>query len=111
VGVKARGRRGEVFLVDIAGARGREVRKARPWVIVSPDPVNVRLRTYVVVPLTTGVHGYAFRVPCRFAGRDGHIVVDQPRAVDESRLIKRLGAVTGATLSRTLATLREMFED
>lgn len=96
---------------DLSAARGREIRKARPCVVVSPDELNVRMGTCLVAPLTTGARPYAFRVPCRFGGKDGHVIVDQIRAVDEARLTKRLGVITAVTLARTLATLRETFED
>ena len=102
-------RRGEVYLVDYALARGREIRKSRPCVVVSPDDLNARLGTVMIAPLTTGAHAYAFRVACRFAGRDGHVILDQLRSVDRSRLARRLGALTGSTLGRCLETLRAMF--
>ena len=51
----------------------------RPCVIVSPDELNVYLRTFIVAPLTTGGHPYPFRVPCRFGRRAGHVVLDQIR--------------------------------
>jgi mRNA interferase MazF len=109
VEVTFRGRRGEVFLVDLGRSRGREIRKTRPWVIVSPDDMNARLGTYLIAPLTTGDHPYAFRVPCRFAGKDGFVVADQVRVVDDVRLFKRLGVLTSVSMGRVLAVLREIF--
>ena len=102
-------RRGDVFLVQLNPARGREIRKTRPCVVVSPDELNSTLRTFIVAPLTTGSHPYPFRVPCRFAGKDGYIVLDQIRSVDQERLGKRLGQLTSATLTKSLAVLQEMF--
>jgi mRNA interferase MazF len=102
-------RRGDVFLIDLDPARGAEIRKARPGVIVSPDELNAHLRTFIIAPLTTGSHPYPFRVPCRFHERAGHVVLDQVRAVDQERLVRRLGRLTPLTLSRVLATLQEMF--
>lgn len=102
-------RRGEVYLVDLGLGRGREIRKPRPCVVVSPDELNSALGTVMIAPLTTGAHGYLFRVACRFAGRDGHVVLDQFRSVDRARLSRKLGALTGATLGRCLETLRSMF--
>jgi mRNA interferase MazF len=55
-----------------------------PCVVVSPDELNAHLRTFIVAPLTTGGHPYPFRVHCRFNGKDGHVVVDQLRAVDRT---------------------------
>jgi mRNA interferase MazF len=50
-----------------------------------------------------------FRVPVTHAGTKGVIVLDQMRALDKARLVKRLGAVSAKTLTTTLATLQELF--
>ena len=102
-------RRGDVFLVDLNPTRGSEVRKQRPCVVVSPDDLNAHLRTVIVAPLTKGGHAYPYRVPCRFAGRDGHVIIDQIRAVDVERFRKRLGRLAPATLGRVIAVLQAMF--
>ena len=101
--------RGEVYLVALNPTRGREIRKTRPCVVVSPDELNAHLQTYIVAPLTTGGHPYPFRVPCRFAGKDGHVVLDQVRTIDAERLVKRLGQLTDVTLEKVLGVLQEMF--
>jgi mRNA interferase MazF len=102
-------RRGEIFLVDLDPTRGSEIRKTRPCVIVSPDDLNDHLRTFIVAPLTTGGHPYPFRVPCRFGGKAGYVVVDQVRTVDHERLLRRLGRLAPRTLGRALSVLQEMF--
>jgi mRNA interferase MazF len=102
-------RRGDVFLIDLRPTRGGEIRKTRPCVVVSPDELNEHLRTFIVAPLTTGGHPYPFRVPCRFGGKVGHMVLDQIRAVDRERLVRREGRLTTGTLRRGLAVLQEMF--
>jgi mRNA interferase MazF len=108
--VKTEGvRRGDVFLVSLDPARGGEIQKTRPCVIVSPDELNAYLRTFIVAPLTTGGHPYPFRVPCRFEGQAGYIVIDQIRTVDRERLVRRLGKLSPSTLRRALAILQEMF--
>jgi mRNA interferase MazF len=101
--------RGDVYLVDLNPTRGSEIQKTRPCVVVSPDELNAYLRTFIVAPLTTGSHLYPFRVPCRFKGRQGHIVLDQLRTVDQERMVRHLGRIAPATLERTLTTLRETF--
>ena len=102
-------RRGDVFLVSLNPTRGGEIQKTRPCVVVSPDELNTYLRTFIVTPLTTGGHPYPFRVPCRFKGRSGYVVIDQIRTVDRERLVRRLGKVSSSTLGRVLAILQEMF--
>lgn len=101
--------RGDVYLVDLNPTRGGEIQKTRPCVVVSPDELNAHLRTFIVAPFTTGTHLYPFRISCRFKGRQGHIVLDQLRTVDQERLIRRLGGIAPATLERVLTTLQEMF--
>ena len=102
--------RGEVYLVELDPTRGSEIRKTRPCVIVSPDELNHHLRTSIVAPMTTGGHPYPFRVSCRFAGKRGHVVLDQLRTVDRERLRKRLGALSDSTMTEVLGVLGEMFE-
>ena len=101
--------RGDVYLVTLNPTEGREIRKARPCVIVSPDELNTNLSTFVVAPMTTGGHPYPFRIACRFEKKDGFIVLDQIRTVDRRRLVKRLGHLTPTTLAKALGVLQEMF--
>ncbi len=102
-------KRGDVYLIDLSPPRGREIRKKRPCVVVSPDELNAHLQTYIVAPLTTGGHRYPFRVPCRFGGKAGHVILDQIRTVDRERLVRRRGKLTATTLQKVLAVLQQMF--
>lgn len=102
-------RRGQVYLVSLDPTRGREIAKTRPCVIVSPDELNAHLTTCIIAPLTTGSHGYPFRIPCRFQGKAGHIVLDQIRTVDRARLVRRLGRLSPRALEKALVVLGEMF--
>ncbi|MFN8423050.1 MAG: type II toxin-antitoxin system PemK/MazF family toxin [Anaerolineae bacterium] len=102
-------RRGDVFLIELDPTRGGESQKTRPCVVVSPDPLNAHLRTFIVAPMTTGSHVYPFRVPCQFEGQRGHIVLDQVRTIDQDRLVRHLGRMPAATMRRSLAVLQEMF--
>lgn len=102
-------KRGDVYLIALDPTRGQEIRKTRPCVIVSPDELNDHLRTVLVAPMTTGGHPYPFRIPCRFQQRRGYVVLDQIRAIDVDRLVKRLGKLSPATRSSVLQTLQEMF--
>ena len=102
-------RRGDVFLVQLNPTRGREIRKTRPCVVVSPDELNAALTTFIVAPLTIGSHPYPFRVPGRVVEKDGHVVLDQVRTVDRARLTKRIGRISEPTLRKVLGVLRQMF--
>lgn len=107
--VTAGPRRGDVYLISLDPTRGSEIRKTRPYVIVSPDELNPYLGTFMVAPMTTGGRSYAFRVPCRFREKDGYVVADQLRTVDEVRLIRRLGRLSTTTVIEVLEVLQRMF--
>lgn len=100
---------GEIWLAHLDPTLGSEIRKTRPCVVISPNEMNEHLRTIIVAPMTTGSRPASFRVPVRFQGKQGLIVLDQMRTLDRSRLIKRLGSVRAPTLETTLRTLQTMF--
>ena len=100
---------GDIWLAQLDPALGSEIQKTRPCVVISPDEMNAHLRTVIVAPMTTGSRPARFRVALTFQGKHGLIVLDQIRTLDRVRLVKRLGALRGQTLSLTLETLRSMF--
>lgn len=104
-------KRGEVWLAALDPTVGSEIQKTRPCLIVSPAEIHDHLRTVIVAPMTSGSRPAGFRVPVTFQGISGLILLEQSRALDKQRLVKRLGAVSGAVLKRTLKTLRELYEE
>lgn len=104
-------RRFEVYLVNLDPTVGSEIQKTRPCVVVSPDEMNRHIRTVIVAPMTTKGQPYPTRVPCRFAEKEGQIVLDQLRTVDKARLVKRLGEIDAETARNVLAVLAEMFAE
>jgi mRNA interferase MazF len=101
--------RGDVYLVQLDPTRGSEIRKTRPFLVVSPDELNDHLRTVIVAPMTTAGQAYPWRVQCRSQGRTGFVATDQLRTVDIERLARRLGRLTPNSLTAVLSVLEEMF--
>lgn len=60
----------DVYLINLDPTVGREIKKTRPCLVVSPDEINHNIRTVIVAPLTTKGQPYPTRVPCRFKGKD-----------------------------------------
>ena len=102
-------RRGHVHLVCLDPTVGREIRKTRPCVVISPNELNTHLETCIVAPLTTASRSYPFRVGCQFQGKQGQIVLDQIRTIDRVRLIRELGKLSNRALENALRILDEMF--
>lgn len=103
------GVRFEVNLAVLDPTLGSEIRKTRPCLIVSPDEMNLSLRTVIVAPMTTGGKPYPSRIPCNFGGKDGHIALDRIHTVDRSQLASRLGVIDEKTQLAVLTKLQAMF--
>lgn len=43
----------EVYLVRLDPTEGREIRKTRPCLVISPDEMNRHIDTVIVAPMTT----------------------------------------------------------
>lgn len=104
-------RRGEVWWVRLDPARGSEIAKTRPYLILSTNVVNERRRTVVVIPLSSSPQpSPPLLVPVSCAGREAVAVVDQIRAVAKERLEKRLGELTSEHLEAVEQGLRAVLE-
>ncbi len=99
----------DIFLVSFDPTVGREIKKTRPCVVISPDEMNRNIRTVIVAPMTTRGRAYPTRAPCRIKGKSGHVVLDQIRTVDSQRLVRRLGKLSAAARVKVLDALAEIF--
>ena len=103
--------RGEIWLINLDPTVGSEIRKTRPCVVVSPPEMRDYLRTVIVAPMTTKSRPAPFRIGVIHAGNKGLILLDQMRAVDKTRLVKKVGAVSAKTLTSALSTLQVVFQE
>lgn len=99
----------DVYLVSLDPTVGSETKKTRPCVVVSPDEMNRQIRTVIIAPLTTKSRHYPTRVSSMFQEKEGQVVLDQIRAVDKQRLVKKLGPIDRQTQTKILSTLSELF--
>ena len=99
----------EVWLVSLDPTQGSEIQKTRPCLVVSPDEVNHHLRTTIIAPMTTIERPYPTRVAVTFQGKRGQVALDQIRAVDRQRLVRKLGTIAPRTAHAVSAVLIEMF--
>jgi mRNA interferase MazF len=98
----------DIWLVQLDPVKGVEIKKTRPCVVVSPDEMSP-LKTVIVAPMTSKGFGFPTRIPCTFQGKKGLILLDQIRAVDKSRLVRRLGTVSKRVQIQTISCLHELF--
>jgi mRNA interferase MazF len=112
-------RRGEVWTANLNPSRGQEIGKIRPVLILQADElIEVGTPMIVVLPLTRQVNPdfklWRIGVPARDKLRqDCQIVVDQPRALDRTRLgdgpLTVLTALELAAVERSLRVVLGMY--
>jgi len=100
-------RKWNVYLADLSPRFGTEPGKTRPVVVVQTDLLNNCHPSTIVCPFTTHIHRQSniLRIHLR-KGEAGlmeksDIMVDQLRAVDNRRFLKRLGMI-GRTSQKKL---------
>ena len=98
-----------IYLIKLDPAIGAETAKTRPCVIVSPNELNRAISTVIIAPMTKVRREWPTRVPIVFRGKTGEIALDQIRAVDKSRLARRLGKLDSETANAVLDTVGELF--
>lgn len=107
--------RGEIWLVDLNPARGREQAGRRPGLVMSVDPFNFGPAELVVlIPLTTKAKGIPFHVgpspPEGGLDRQSFIMCEAVRFISKERLVRRLGRVSQATLAEVEDRLRILLD-
>ena len=98
----------QVWLVSLNPTKGKEINKTRPCVVISPNEMTA-LSTVIVAPMTTKGFDFPGRIKCRFKNKNGLILLDQIRAIDKTRLIKKLGSIDEDTQIELCDTLQELF--
>lgn len=98
----------EVYWIDLYPTIGAEMQKIRPGVVVSPDELNAHLDTVIIIPITSSIHGYPYRVRCNLMGRDGEIATDQIRTIDKRRLKKKISKIDESEKSKLQQVLQLM---
>ena len=87
----------EVWIADLNPRFGTETGKTRPVVIVQTDLLNKFHPSTIICPLTTNVKSEAtilrIHLPKGTAKLKEHcdIMIDQVRAIDNKRLLKKIG--------------------
>ncbi len=102
-------KRFEVHLVNLDPTVGREIKKTRPCVILSPDEMNHQNWVVIIAPLTSTRCPYPTRIACHFQGKEGDIALEYLRSVDASRFVKRLGEISTAEAKAVSERLGELF--
>ena len=104
-------KRGEVYLVNFDPTVGAEAKKTRPALVVSNDINNFHSPIVSISPITsnvTRVYSFEIEVPPGTGGLKvrSKIMINQTRAVDKIRLIKKLGQLPAGLMEEANQALK-----
>ena len=101
----------DVFLVNLDSEPSSDAKNTRPCVVVSPDEMNRNIGHVLIAPLSSPSGNYPTRIRVDFLNSQRSIILDQLRAVDKVRLVKKIGAIDKAAQTETLERLQELFAE
>ncbi|OGI74455.1 PemK family transcriptional regulator [Candidatus Nomurabacteria bacterium RIFCSPHIGHO2_02_FULL_41_18] len=99
-------RRGEIHLVNFDPTIGSEIKKTRPAVIIQNDVSNEHSQVTIVAAITSQINlplypnEILIKSPEGGLEKDSATLLNQIRSIDRKRLIKKMGAVSPATLEK-----------
>ncbi|HRH43298.1 MAG TPA: type II toxin-antitoxin system PemK/MazF family toxin [Pyrinomonadaceae bacterium] len=102
-------KRFEIYWVSLNPTVGREMQKTRPAVVISPDEMNGALGTVIVAPITSNRRNFPTRVAFDNSGKENYLALDHLRAVDKSRLVKKISELSDETAQELCNRLQELF--
>jgi mRNA interferase MazF len=103
-------KRYEIRWVELDPARGAEMAKLRPAVIVSLDALNEHLQTVTICPITSQWHpAWRSRLQIKIARRPAEIAVDQIRTISKARLGAKIGALSEDEAAALRRLITEMY--
>ena len=92
-------KRGDIWLVKLDPTLGHEIKKSRPAVIIQNDLGNTYSPITLIAPLTSqnieSVYPVEVLLTKKDSGleKDSKVLLNQIRAIDKKRLIKKIGRV------------------
>jgi mRNA interferase MazF len=101
----------DVYLVNLDPEVSRDPKNTRPSVVVSPDEVNRNIGTVLIAPISSTKVMYPTRVPTDLLGNSRAVILDQLRAVDKTRLVKKIGEIDASSRTAILEKLQELFAE
>ena len=102
-------KRFEIYWVNLDSTVGREMQKVRPAIVISPNEVNDALGTILVAPVTSSRRNFPTRIAFELNENENYIALDQVRAVDKTRLSKKISVLSRETSQTVCERLQELF--
>jgi len=104
----------DIWIADLNPSRGTEPGKTRPVVVIQTDLLNDTHLSTIVCPITTKVQPEAeiLRVHIKRGqlNTSSDILVDQIRAIDNKRLVKKVGKLNAEQIRKLKSNILVVLE-
>ena len=104
-------KRGDIWWVSLDPAKGAEIKKTRPCLVLTNNTLNRLRKTVVVVPLSTAAKAHppiTIQLTCE--GQPAVAIIDQIRAVAKHRLKTRIESASTEAIKAVTRALSEIIE-
>ena len=97
-------KRGDIWLVNLDPTIGHEIKKSRPAVIIQNDLGNKYSPITIIAPITSQNTEKVYPIEVFLArkvsglDKDSKVLLNQIRAIDKRRLLKKLSKIDAETL-------------
>jgi mRNA interferase MazF len=96
--------RGDIVWLKFDPQQGKEIKKTRPALVISPKDYNKKVGLALFMPITSQIKGYPFEVVIKLEGKDAAIISDQVRSLDwRARQAEFISLLQGSYLADALA--------
>lgn len=100
-----------IYWVDLNPTIGAEINKVRPCLVVSPNELNKYLETIVIIPLTSQIHDYPWRMSFKLEDKTAEAALDQIKTIDKRRIKDFIGKLSDEEIEILKTKIKEMFVD
>ena len=98
----------EIWLANLNPSKGVEPGKTRPVVVIQTNLLNEIHPSTIVCPITSKVNKEAkiLRVALNQLDKESDILVDQIRAIDKVRLLKKVGKLNKTQIQQLIRSVK-----
>jgi mRNA interferase MazF len=106
----------EIWIADLNPTMGTEPGKIRPVIVVQTDLLTKHHSSSIICPLTTNVQKESeilrahLQKGCCGLNEGCDIMIDQIRAIDNKRLVKKMGVAPTDIISKIKENLKIIFD-
>ncbi|MCK9398919.1 MAG: type II toxin-antitoxin system PemK/MazF family toxin [Bacteroidales bacterium] len=106
----------EVWIADLNPTSGTEPGKVRPVIVIQTDLLNKHHSSSIICPITTNVQKESeilrvhLKKGCCGLSEGCDIMIDQIRAIDNKRMLKRIGIAPNDIILKIKDNLKILFD-